>query len=263
MTHPGGERPTPAGALSGNLDWLRDVDEEFVRQRARGDLQGALGHLRSGLKDGFLAGVADALRGVVRPGFEAVADAFRDGQLALNNRVDLLSPLVDYGSAYMETTGGFLQFGNNYGPMVFNRQIGPMRNCELRDGGILLKDAGLWDVHAQLTFGGNVLNVGSGRVDWTIRVYRPDGSQFSEQRGREWNTRLVSSLIISSVVVPAPGYLVKVEIDWIHGSRELPGGPANTRLRVQHISRRTDVGGTGAEDSYIPEVPPEEEEVEP
>lgn len=250
------------GYTASTLGGMQSLTEQKVREKLRAPVDDAMGRIRTGVKDGLLAGIADAWRGVARPGFEAVSDAFRDGQLALNNRVDLLSPLVDYGSAYMETMGGFLQFGNNYGPMVFNRQIGPMRNCELRDGGILLKDAGLWDVHAQLTFGGNALNVGSGRVDWSIRVYRPDGSRFSEQRGRVWNTRLVTSLIISSVVVPAPGYLVKVEIDWIHGSRELPGGPANTRLRVQHISRRTDVGGTGSEDSYIPEVPPEEEEVE-
>lgn len=263
MTHPGGDNPTPAGALSGNLDWLRDVDEDFVRQRARGDLQGALGKLQTGVRDGFLAGIADALRGVVRaPLFQGVADAFEDGQVALKNRLDLLSPLLDYGSAYMDAQGGFLQFGDNHGIMPFTNQIGPMRNCELHDNGIRLLAPGLWDVRCQMAYGNNALGVGNGTVEWYIRVYGPDGALFSEQVGLEANVWTKTSTIVSSVVVPEAGYVVKVEVKWIHGSRKLLGGPRNNRLVVQHISNRVGVGGTGAEDSYEEEIIPDGE-VEP
>ncbi len=253
----------PPGTLSyAQIRQLFEADEA-AKRKVRDELQGAVANARGWFIDGLLDGIADLFRGKIRPGFEGAAQAFQDGQLALNTRLDLLSPLVDYGSAYMDPVGGFLQFGTNSGTMPFNKQIGPMRGCELHDGGIRLKDKGLWDLHAQLAIGGNALNVGSGRVDWKIRVYAPDGTLFSEQVGFKWNTRRETDVIVSSVVVPEAGYVVKVEISWIHGSRELLGGPANTRLKVQHISRRTDVGGTGAEDSYIPETPPEEEEVEP
>ena len=273
MTIPGGAEPQPDQALSGNLDWLRDVDEGFIRDRAQAQMADLINPSREGFLDklsafdGPVIGKAlEAITGALfgsYDGDDPSLIALRDGQFALNDRLDLLSPLVDYGSVYMDAVGGFLQFGNNSGTMPFNRQIGPMRGCELHDGGIRLKDKGLWDLHAQLAIGENALNVGSGRVDWRIRVYTPDGTPFSTQTGFKWNTRRETDVIVSSVVVPEAGYVVKVEISWIHGSRELLGGPANTRLKVQHISRRTDVGGTGAEDSYIPETPPEEEEVEP
>ncbi|WP_156968687.1 hypothetical protein [Corynebacterium freneyi] len=233
---------------------IRPHDLESGREWARGDLQGALGKLQAGVKDGLLAGIADALKGVARPGFEAVADAFQDGQLALKNRLDLLSPLLDYGSAYMDAQGGFLQFGNNHGVMPFNNQIGPMRGCELHDNGIRLLAAGLWDVRCQMAFSGNTLGVGNGTVEWYIRVYRPDGVLFSQQVGIEANVWTKTSTIVSSVVVPEPGYVVKVEVKWIHGSRKLLGGPTNNRLVVQHISNRTGVGGTGAENSTTPEI---------
>lgn len=242
---------------------IRPHDLESGRAWARGDVQGALGNLRTGVKDGFLAGIADALRGVVRaPLFQGVADAFEDGQLALKNRLDLLSPLLDYGSAYMDAQGGFLQFGNNHGIMPFTNQIGPMRNCELHDNGIRFLAAGLWDVRCQMAYGNNALGVGNGKVEWYVRVYRPDGTLFSEQVGLEANVWTKTSTIVSSVVVPEAGYVVKVEVKWIHGSRKLLGGPRNNRLTVQHISNRTDVGGTGAEDSYEEESIPDGE-VEP
>lgn len=234
---------------------IRPHDLESGRAWARGELQGALGKLQAGVRDGFLAGIADALRGVVRaPLFQDVADAFQDGQLALKNRLDLLSPLLDYGSAYMDAQGGFLQFGNNHGTMPFTNQIGPMRNCELHDNGIRLLAAGLWDVRCQMAYGNNALGVGNGTVEWYVRVYAPSGELFSEQVGLEANVWTKTSTIVSSVVVPEAGYVVKVEVKWIHGSRKLLGGPRNNRLVVQHISNRVGVGGTGAENSTTPEI---------
>lgn len=254
MTAPKGF--TPEGAYTpASLPSMQSLTEEKIRARLRGPVDDAMGKMAVGLREGLLAGVADALRGIVRaPMFGPVKDAFEDGQLALRNRLDLLSPLLDYGSAYMDAQGGFLQFGSNHGTMPFTNQIGPMRGCELHDNGIRLLAPGLWDVRCQMAFSSNALGVGNGTVEWYVRVYRPDGVLFSQQVGIEANVWTKTSTIVSSVVVPEPGYVVKVEVKWIHGSRKLLGGPTNNRLVVQHISNRTGVGGTGAENSTTPEI---------
>ena len=204
----------------------------------------------------FMLGLSHKLsrifKGFSPDGFEAAAEAYRDGQVGLENRLDLLSPLLDYGSAYMHAKGGFLMFGQNYGVMPFENQIGPMRNCELYDSGIRLGRAGLWDIRCQMAFSHNALGVGNGRIEWAIRVYRPDGQLYSEQVAVESNVWAKTSTIVSSVVVPAPGFVVKAEIAWIHGSRQIYGGPRNNRLVVQHISNDVSLGGTGSEESYIP-----------
>ncbi|AZA08691.1 hypothetical protein [Corynebacterium pseudopelargi] len=252
MTAPHGSMPEGFIGMGGLQD-LQRMTEDDVRRRLRAPVQRAVDDARSkfleGLKRDVFAPLISIFKGATPPGFERVAEAFQDGQLALKNRLDLLSPLLDYGSAYMKEQGGFLQFGNNHGRMRFDQQLGPMRGCELVDGGIRLLDKGLWDIRAQLAFGGNALGLGAGYVKWMVRVYRPDGSLFSEQVGVEDNQNTITSTIVSSVVVPEPEYTVIVEVAWIHGSRLLLGGPSNTRLVVQHISRKTDVGATGAENS--------------
>lgn len=264
---PGGSNPRPEGSLSpSGLQALASYDEAFVRRQALTGITAAAEEARNGfvagLKESIVRPLQQVFAGLRPPGWEKVAEAFEDGQLALKNRLDLLSPLLDYGSAYMDAQGGFLQFGDNYGVMPFTNQIGPMRNCELHDNGIRLLAAGLWDVRCQMAYGNNALGVGNGKVEWYVRVYAPDGALFSEQVGLEDNVRTKTSTIVSSVVVPEAGYVVKVEVKWIHGSRKLLGGPRNNRLVVQHISNRTSVGGTGAEDSYEEESTPEGE-IEP
>ena len=261
---PGGSNPRPEGSLSpSGLQELASYDEAFVRRRALTGITSAAEEARSGFVAGLRESIVKPLQqifaGLKPPGWELVAEAFEDGQTALKNRLDLLSPLLDYGSAYMDAQGGFLQFGNNHGVMPFSNQIGPMRNCELHDNGIRLLAAGLWDVRCQMAYGNNALGVGNGTVEWYVRVYRPDGTLFSEQVGLEANVWTKTSTIVSSVVVPDAGYVVKVEVAWIHGSRKLLGGPRNNRLVVQHISNKVSVGGTGSEGSYIEDIVPDGE----
>lgn len=255
---PGGSNPRPEGSLSpSGLQELASYDEAFVRRQAlaglRRSAEGAQSGFLDGLRDSIVKPLQQVFAGLRPPGWEKVAEAFVDGQLALKNRLDLLSPLLDYGSAYMDSQGGFLQFGNNSGVMPFANQIGPMRGCELHNNGIRLLEAGLWDIRCQMAYGNNALGVGNGTVEWFIRVYKPDGTLFSEQIGLEANVWTKTSTIVSSVVVPEPGYTVRVEVAWIHGSRRLLGGPRNNRLVVQHISNKVGVGGTGSEGSYIEE----------
>lgn len=232
---------------------IRPHDLESGRAWARGDFQGALENLQTGVRDGFLAGFADALRGIVRaPLFQGVADAFEDGQADLNARTDLLSPLLDYGSCYMEAVGGW----EPTGVLPFNQQLGPMRGCEMHQNGIRLLDRGLWDIRAQIT--ASWVRLVTSDVEWRVRVMRPEGSVYSEQRSIiSLQDSTTPAPIISSVVVPDPGFYVQVELLRVGAGRDLLGGPAWSRLVVQHISRETGAGGTGAEPS---DTMPDEDE---
>lgn len=269
MTAPGEGVPEGGYSVS-NLAELQALDEAAVLRKLRQPIDRAWGDVNKNLltridewgQEKIVKPLQQIFSGLKPPGWEKVAEAFEDGQTALKNRLDLLSPLLDYGSAYMDAQGGFLQFGSNHGVMPFSNQIGPMRNCELHDNGIRLLASGLWDIRCQMAYGNNALGVGNGTVEWYVRVYRPDGTLFSEQVGLEANVWTKTSTIVSSVVVPDSGYVVKVEVAWIHGSRKLLGGPRNNRLVVQHISNKVGVGGTGSEGSYIEDIVPDGE-VEP
>lgn len=258
----------PAGTLEVEaIRGLQGVTVDSVRRAATNELLGVASPVRSNLfgridewgQEKIVKPLQQIFAGRKPAGWEHVADEFQDGQLALKNTLELLSPLLDYGSAYMDAQGGFLQFGSNHGVMPFTRSIGEMKGCELHDNGIRFLSAGLWDIRCQMAYGNNALGVGNGTVEWFVRVYRPDGTLYSEQVGLEANVWSKTSYIASSVVVPEPGYTVKIEVSWIHGSRRLLGGPRNNRLVVQHISNKVGVGGTGAEDSYIEDIVPDGE----
>lgn len=262
MTSP--NKPSVDGAYTASdIAQMQQVTQQNYEQQLRDRVLGGFltGHnnFRESIQKTVLDPIRQIFQGLVPKGWEDVAQAFQDGQVALKSRLDLLSTLLDYGSCYMDAKGGFLEFGLNSGTMPFVNQLGPMKGCELYDDGIRLLDKGLWDIRAQLTFGWNALAVGSGHVEWRVRVYRPDGALFSEQIGHTWNVREHSATIVSSVVVPEPNYVVKVEISWIHGSRQIWGGPANNRLVVQHISRKIDDGNMGDGDSYNPGTSGEEQ----
>ena len=215
--------------------------------------------LGQGLASGFnnlIAGIGNALRGIFdvdglfAPIGRAAAE-IRDGQLDLNNRVDLLSPLQDYGSVYMP--GGRELRGAITIP--FTEQIGPMQGCERFNEGIRLLGKGLWDIRAQVTWSWVLLLTDA--VTWEVRVYRPDGSIFSRQTAYTTAANSVTGTIVSSVVVPEAGYYVQVQITNIAIGRGIIGGPAWTRLTVQHISHSVvgDWGdGRGASD-FVPSKP--------
>ncbi|MBH5144813.1 hypothetical protein I3517_19620 [Rhodococcus erythropolis] len=202
------------------------------------------GGLLGGLLSGFLNlgqllnDLATALSGggVFGPG--PLRD-IRDGQLDLNNRTDLLSPLLDYGSAYANTQAGIF----NKGQVGFTNQIGPMQGCHLANGRIVLDSEGLWDIRCQLWI--DYIDVLSGMVEWEIRILKPDNQVYSRQRTRLDNRAIFSSTNITTVVVPQPGYQVQIFITEMAPGRGAIGGPTLNRLSVQHISHRTDVGDTG------------------
>lgn len=228
---------------------IRPHDLESGRAWARGDLQDALGNLRSGVKDGFLAGIADALRGVVRaPLFQDVADAFEDGQSALAGRLDLLDGVRGYCQAYMSRNVNGEWGTNNTRQLPFDAPLGPSKGAHVdaAKGGIVMDEAGLWTVSMlvtgrQTSYTAAWLDTDSVRV--TLRVHRPDGSVYSQKllqylAGKSAVTPTVSV----PVTVDQPGTYVTVEA-YSSRWRWWDGGTRYSALAVvKHDSRTINPG---------------------
>ncbi len=208
-----------------------DADTEFVNPF--GDFNGIMGGLVKALQ-GVYAGAIGWLNSLssMFAGKWDQLETVTDGQLELNDRVDLLSPLQDYGSCYASGSGNLI----NTGRVPFNKQIGPMIGCHLDSNGIVLEEEGLWDIRARLAFS---WTIGGGAQTWRIRVYRPDGSLFSEQLDYSSESNENTREMNTSVVVPAPNYRVEVWITALIALRATIGGPQHNRFTVQHITRDT------------------------
>ncbi|MFJ7622751.1 hypothetical protein ACIQYZ_28550 [Rhodococcus erythropolis] len=203
-----------------------------------GGILGWVLNLIGGRIGALIADLAQALLGLgnfADPNMNTI----RDGQLDLNKRTDLLSPLLDYGSAYANTQAGIF----NKGQVGFTNQIGPMQGCHLANGRIVLDSEGLWDIRCQLWI--DYISALSGMVEWEIRILNTADQLYSRQRTRLDSQDIFSSTNITTVVVPQPGYQVQIFITEMAPGRGAIGGPTLNRLSVQHISRRTDVGNTG------------------
>ena len=77
-------------------------------------------------------------------------DNFRDGQLALNNRTELLKQVSGYGTVFL---GQNWNIPNSAAVVLpFNRRLGPLKNTDVNNSdGILLKSKGLWRAEGHLT----------------------------------------------------------------------------------------------------------------
>lgn len=217
MTAPDGF--TPEGAYTAaSLPELQSLTEEKIRAKLRKPVDDAMGKMASGLRDGLVQGIADALRGVVRaPLFQDVADAFDDGQAALVGRLDLLDGVRGYCQAYMSRNVNGEWGTNNTRLLPFDAPLGPSRGAHVdaTRGGIVMDEAGLWTISLmctarQTSYTSSWLDTDSVRV--TLRVHRPDGSVYSQKllqylAGKSAVTPTVSV----PVTVDQPGYYVTVE----------------------------------------------------
>lgn len=252
-TSDAGEYAVPPGEIK----TLQSMTEEDVREtisnpskrawlEARGDADKMFGELGSAFVRGLKLGGGGAIDGPVTRRIKALFDAgveVRDGQDELTHRADLLSPLLDYCSVSTPPGSGDALKGT--GRMPFTYQIGPSRGATLDGGRIRLEDQGLWDLRAMMT--ASWIAVG-GEIRAYLRVLEPDGETiFSEQGYHSDTLRSQTMTLVSSVVVPEPGYYVDV---WAVAAptRGWWTGPQWTRLTAQHISRSVD-GGTGGEES--------------
>lgn len=225
MTNPGGGQPNVPGSGAEDTKNIAGELAGWMKNPAGGILGAAFNVLSTIFGKGS-TGIAGIIEWV-------------DGQTEYNNRTDLLSPLQDYGSVYMNSGMGLSQNGQ----VNFSHQIGPMRGCHLSGGRIILGDQGLWDIQCQLWF--DYIDLLSERVEWQIRVLWPDGNEFSRTEAIVYERKPIHSTNVASVVVPGPGFQVQTYISAIAPFRGLTGGPSRNRLTVKHISRDTSTGNTG------------------
>lgn len=221
-------------------------------REARGDFESGGGTLGRALGEGFrgiVTGITDALNGVfssgsIFAGIGKYAKTVRDGQQDLNDRTDLLSPLLDYGSV---TSPAEPRLHGN-GRINFTKQLGPMRGVEVYTnnddswtyGGLRLLDKGLWDIYCQVTIDQIVLNLDLQFRYVDLDVHRPDGSLYSTQRHIVNSDSRHSATIVTSVVIPEPGYRVLAYVRLGTDRRGVLSGPMYNRLTAQHISREVD-----------------------
>ena len=237
MTAPEGF--TPEGAYTpGSLPSMQSLTEEKIRARLRQPVDDVMGQMAEGLRDGLLAGVADALRGVVRaPLFQDVADAFEDGQAALTGRLDLLDGVRGYAQAYMSKNVNGEWGTNNTRMLPFDTPLGPSKGAHVdaSKGGIVMDEAGLWTISLmctarQTSYTSGWLDTDSVRV--TLRVHRPDGSVYSQKLLQYLAGKsAVSPTVSVPVTVDQPGYYVTVEA-WSSRWRWWDGGTRYSALAV-------------------------------
>lgn len=205
-----------------------------------GDMARIFGEFLTGPLSKIAQGIFNAISEIFGKGDRGLEGLkeFVDGQLELNERTDLLSPLLDYGSVYMDAASQFV----NVGQMQFNHKIGPMKGCSMANNSIYLDSPGLWDIRAQLWFDWTLAD---GNVQWQIRIYKPDNTLYSVMRAEFDSKAATSSTNLCSVVIKDGGYVAQVWVSSIGAGRGVLGGPSRNRLTVQHISHETNIGDTG------------------
>lgn len=254
MTSPGINKPESSSDV---YDDVHSRGSSFGQDLKNKDVRGMLvGRQTSSFLNvgnifgGVIEKIGQALMGITQGGmFSTIDDASTriiDGQEALNDRTDLLSPLLDYGSVTMPSGQPF----TGTGVLPFTRQVGPMRNVSVRTaggGGLTFGDKGLWDIRLQAT-GSWVITGGTTQVQVSLIVYTPNGDWYSEQRTMFAissgdlikNSGEQTHVIVSSVVVPEAGYYVRARVALNSSTRKFLGGPMWSRLTAQHISREVE-----------------------
>ena len=237
---------------------LQSMTEESAKAAMRAPVDQAWGNARGSLVGNIIGGLASSLMGIAQggifSGLDRAAETIHDGQEALNNRADLLDPLLDYGSvcipAGLNITGT--------GPLPYRQQIGPMRGVSIRYGnvagaGLSLDDVGLWDIRLQVT--ASWVRVLTSKFEVALNVYPPGGgSPFSSQRAIFSSGSEQTVTIVSSVVIDEPGYYAIPFVSTNASTRQVLGGPGWSRLTAQHITRDVDGSwGDGSENSDEPE----------
>ena len=80
----------------------------------------------------------------------------------------------------------------------------------------------------------------SGLTRLRLQVFSPGGALYSEQISNLSGINALTLTVSSSVVVPESGYLVRARLTSNRSGRKPLGGPAWSRLTVQHIARDVD-----------------------
>ena len=221
-------------------------------------IQGIGQALAEGLND-IIKGLIDMVLGR----YDGDFPPFVDGQLALNERLDLLGTSA-YCAAYMYNN---LRLGPGRNrALPFDSQIGPNNDAELvqvsrshpeafdsivrSEWCIRLDRAGLWHANASFSHGGD----GYDRAQAEIMVLRPDLSIFSATTlpgvvGKSGTSGLGGGDPVSLskfFVTPDPGYYVQVR--WMFrvqiGIRTVRGGARQSQFSVVQWSDEVDNAAT-------------------
>lgn len=233
MTSPNQPEPNPTNdkyddVHSQGSRFGQDLTEQSVRTMLGGGISSPFAGA-AGVFNGIVSGITNALSGLGDD-----MQWVKDGQEALNGRTDLLDPLLDYGSCSMPSGEPF----TGTGFLPFNRQIGPSRNVTFQNGSMVLGAKGLWDLRLHAT--ASWIKLLTSQLEVRLNVYSPDGSVFSRQIARARNDESHTITIVSSIVVPEPGYFVRAFVQTAAPTRNWLGGPAWSRMTVQHISYETE-----------------------
>lgn len=243
MTAPDHSVPEGGFTLS-TLSDLQALDEAKIKQQLQQPAVDVLEQIKAALSENLLGGIADALRGIFTPGgpFQQVSEGAVDGQRAIKDLVSRLSPLEEYASAFMPSTEGVWQGGR----LPFTEVLVGSQGATPDGGSFVLNDYGMWRIDCQIWPSNYV--VGSlSQVDWEVRVLRPDGSVYHRKRSRHIDTDSLPDKLTTTVVVPAAGYSVEVQVTSIAPLRGMRGGADRTHLTVHHINRITSGSGQTGE----------------
>lgn len=238
---------------------LQSMTEESAKAAMRAPVDQAWGNARGSLVGNILGGIANAIRGVFSPGsiFAPIGDAIkpiRDGQLDLEHRTDLLEGVQGYAYAYMsKNINAQWSFSDNWRFLPFDGQLGPAVGARVRsDGRVEMGSAGLWTVYAKIHGRGTSFS-GDTSITMRVRVFRPNGNFHSESYVRGTTigdtgplnttfTRPGSLVNVFPVVVPGPGYYVRVDA-WTAAWRWWDGGTQLSMLAVLKQSNNVENQG--------------------
>lgn len=262
---------TPSDVAS--ITTLQSMTEESAKAAMRGGIDAAYGNVWDQFFNGVIANIGKILGGAVELGVGAltfvvegitnlvkglsdairdrlpggspwtpVQDAFRDQQLDLKNRLDLIP--MGYCAAYMDRNVN-LEWSGGERRLPFRAQIGPAKGAHVDTANerIVFDVTGTWTVHVLTSFNGTVYG-GDGRVHIDVFVRNPDGSLYSRWRVRDAPGNEEGSLSCSKpVVIDKPGMWVDVVCrsgKW----RWWPGGTRYSGLSVVRSALETDDRGT-------------------
>lgn len=210
-----------------------------------------IGGIGEALAEG-IGGLIGGLIDMVLGRYDGDMPAFIDGQLALNERFDLLTENAGHGAAYMTKnyfmgTSGGGGLGDRGKEIPFRAYLGPHKNCELVLGAAGSEDTGHWRLLAPGTWRADLhvtANSSSVRSELIIEVCAPDGTAWHRKVLAKPGTGSdeVSESMATKFVVPAEGYTV-------HARRTKVVNPVKHRIqggteRSAFILTREDLDAT-------------------
>lgn len=177
---------------------------------------------------------------------------FKDGQKEINDRLDLIAPLLNYACVHLKEDADNYEV-RGWRKLPFDERLGPIRGVEVYNGGLKLMEKGLWDIRCHLDwFHGSNWTFGD-TVEAAIIIVKPgiENPQPFDEKGNVVNDQTYSALTnindqiseitsawTMSVVVKDPGYVAYVYAR-ASSRRHIGGGPYRSRLVAQQISYTT------------------------